>query len=154
MDTGNIAVVMFFLGTFSTTFFILYFIYRSKKEKYELIKHAINNNYPNAHLLLSNGYGKKQTVYISNIKKIAVAAALLISCCFDIGTDIKIILLSVGSFFLIYGVGMILLFRTKKSENDNSRCSNNNKEENFTPKVPDKNNENSETADTAEVESK
>lgn len=110
-----------------------------------MIKHAINNNYPNAHLLLSNGYGKKQTVYISNIKKIAVAAALLIPCCFDIDTDIKIILLSVGSFFLIYGVGMILLFRTKKSENDNSRCSNNNKEENFTPKVPDKNNENSIT---------
>lgn len=153
MDTGNIAVVMFFLGTFSTTFFILYFIYRSKKEKYEMIKHAINNNYPNAHLLLSNGYGKKQTVYISNIKKIAVAAALLIPCCFDIDTDIKIILLSVGSFFLIYGVGMILLFRSKVGEEGNSRSSIIN-EKGCTPKESDENNENLETANTAEVESK
>lgn len=114
MGTDKIAIIMFFTSSLLATVFILYFIYKSKKEKYDMIKHAISSNYPDAHLFLSNGYGKEQSLYISSIKKIAVAVALLIPCCFEIDTDIKIILLSVGSFLLVYGVGMFFLFCIKQ----------------------------------------
>lgn len=118
MDTGNIAVVMFFSVSLLSTFFILYFIYKSKKEKYETIKLAITRNYPDINILFSEGYNNKQLTYISSIKKIAVATALLLPCFFEIDKDVKILLLSVGSFLMVYGIGMILIFRHKNKNED------------------------------------
>lgn len=129
LDTGDIAVVMFFAVSFLSTFFILYFIYKSKKEKYDTIKYAITNKYPNINLLFSKGYSNRQLTYISSIKKIAVATALLLPCFFEMDKDIKIILLSVGSFLMVYGAGMLLLFRGKNENEDNDADnSNKNKE--------------------------
>lgn len=105
MDTGNLAIVTVFTVAFLSTFVISFFIYKILKEKYGMIKHAIDNNYPNAHLLLLNGHGEKRAAYVSGIKKIAAAVALIVPCFFDIDRDIKIILLSAGSFLLIYGAG-------------------------------------------------
>lgn len=142
MDTGNVAVIMFFTATVLPVYFILRFIYKSKKEKYDMVKHAITNHYPNAHLLLSKGYGRKQAAYISSVKQIAVAVALLVPCCFEIDNDLRIVLLSVGLFLLFYGIGMLPITALKEKKPDEPGA----KEAEITEKTgQDGNGENSET---------
>lgn len=122
--TGLVAVMSPFVSCILIVFFVLRNDFRKRKEKYEVVKKAIDNNYTLPDGFFCEDKGVKSSLE-SSMMLMGVGLGLLIPCFLSwMPEPLRVVMVAVSCILLLMGVGRFLAWNIDqkiKKEEENRR---------------------------------